>query len=1159
MPDLPTFVPRRRWLALPGIVAIIIAPLAGPFAPLAVLAGVVACTLAMARGQPKASLAALARLWLAAFVLGGVLLGWPLARLAAAGNLGAAFATATAAGLLLLAAWRSWPLWSRAFAGELDSLRDWRRVIEIDPAAWRGLKSALPATALVGGGIALGWPELMPMPLRWGLAALLAAWALWPVLRMKRESAPARVARAEAEAKTGKKKEKKKADKKSEPAGERRLRNADRIELDALFAEHAAASMQDKGETKSDVDTEAISISSIDAGTASASQSAAGDLAPAAPASHSPEAVAAATAALYAAARAGRVERALALLDEGADPLSPPPVDERDQRGLAQLAVVLPDLRLLRELIQRGLPLGAEPGRLTALLAATRDSWHGRPEAVMTLLANGADPRARDAEGNSPLHHAARSTDPGVAALLLDAASEIDALNDARQSPLAMACLVGNWRLAKFLSERGAQAHPAGGDPVLLAAAGTEEDDPVGVQYLLRHRAAVNAVGADGRTALHQAASAGHVGIVQTLLDAGADVHKRDEAGLDAWLLAAPAGQLGVMEALLDAGANPDAVDGEGRDALMRALDEGQASAALARWLRERGMDTQRLDVHGERALDRAVASGRWSLVAAIDPNYPLPTANLSADDEVDIARPPMQLLSEALVAGDEASVARLAQLLSAEELGRALVEAASSDPSRIPMLLRHHPTLDVRGPQGDTALFVLMDSAGLPEARKAMVLLLEATASPAGRAGLARYLAACMAMRVTQADGASLALDLLSRGADGFASHEGEPPLLLALRLGWPRLASHLLDLGADPNQADARGLTPLHVATALGVPGMVPALLRHGAQPAVRAGDGQTALGVALASGKRDLAAWLDWRGWPHPGRRLQARDLASAAIMGDADAVQHLLDLGFDVDTRDAQGCTALLRAAGGGHEAVIARLLAAGADTGLATESGATPLSAAVSMRHLGVLDRLLSAGVDLDQRMPGGVTVLMLAAALGLPDVVSRLLAAGADIDAGDVEGLKPMHCAALFGFSTRDRSRLLALVDTLQLAGAPIDEATPTGLTPLLLLLGARAEPGSPCDEEVVIDGMERLLEEGASLSVQEQRGFGVLHLAALHGLGRVVRALLQAGADPHLRDRLNRTPRDIAAMRGYMDVAAEFATDAAPLSMARFLRDSER
>ena len=1152
MPEMPGPLPRRRLWVLPGLAAVALSPLLGPWAPLAVCAGAVMAGLAVARGPLRASAAALAGLWLAGFVLGGLLLGWPLARLLASGSLSTALATSTAAGLVLLAAWRTWPLWSRAFTGGLDSLQAWRRVIELDPGAWRGLGVALPVAVLIVGALALGWPEAMAMPLRWGLAGVLAALVLWPVLRVKRESAPERVARAKAEAKT----DKRKAGKESPAKDTRRLRNADRIELDALFAEHAAAPAQATAEATalSDLDAEAVPAQHAPQASAPSTM-----VTPASPAPRSPEEIAAATAALYAAARAGRVERALALLDEGADPLAPPPPGERDQRGLAQLAVVLPDLRLLRELIQRGLPLGAEPGRLTALLAATRDSWHGRPEAVMTLLANGADPRARDAEGNTPLHHAARSTDPGVAALLLDAAAEIDALNHARQSPLAMACLVGNWRLARFLAERGAQAHPAGGDPVLLAAAGTEEDDPVGVQYLIRHKAAVNAAGERGRTALHQAAAAGHVAIVQTLLDAGADVHKRDESGLDAWLLASPAGQTAVMEALLEAGANPDALDGEGRDALMRALDEGQASPALARWLRERGMDTQRFDVHGQRALDRAVASGRWSLVAAIDPNYPLPVANLGGDEEIEVARPPMQLLSEALAAGDAAAVAHFAKLLSAEELGRALVEAAASDPSRIPMLLPHRPRLDVRGPQGDTALFVLMDSAGVPEARRAIGLLLEATASPAGRAGLSRYLAACKALRVSQADGEPLAFELLSRGGDALASHEGEPPLLLALRLAWPRLALRLLELGADPNQTDARGLTPLHVATALNVPGMVPALLRHGARPAVRAGDGQTALGVALANGQRELAGWLDWRAWPHPGRRLQSRDLPAAAIMGDVDAVRHLLDLGFDVDTRDAQGCTALLRAAGGGHEAVVACLLAAGANTGLAADSGATPLSAAVSMRHMGVLERLLSAGVDPDQRMPGGVTVLMLAAALGLPDVVSRLLLAGADIEAGDAEGLKPMHCAALFGFSTRDRSRLLALVDTLHLAGASVDEVTPAGLTPLLLLLGARAEPGTPCDEDTVIAGLERLVEDGASLSVQDQRGFGVLHLAALHGLGRVVRTLLQAGADPHLRDRLNRTPRDIATMRGYMDVAAEFATDASPPSMARFLRDPGR
>src|SRR5690606_15400261 len=170
---------------------------------------------------------------------------------------------------------------------------------------------------------------------------------------------------------------------------------------------------------------------------------------------------------------------------------------------------------------------------------------------------------------------------------------------------------------------------------------------------------------------------------------------------------------------------------------------------------------------------------------------------------------------------------------------------------------------------------------------------------------------------------------------------------------------------------------------------------------------------------------------------------------------------------VDTVDAQGCTALLRAAGGGHLAVVDLLLRRGADATRAASSGATPLSAAVSMRHLDVVDRLLSAGAPLDQRLPGEVSVLMLAAALGLPDLVARLLTAGADIHASDAQGLSALHCAALYGFSSRERPRLLALFDTLLLAGAEVDAPAAGGVTPLLLLLGARAEPGSACDEDV--------------------------------------------------------------------------------------------
>src|SRR5690606_37151486 len=132
----------------------------------------------------------------------------------------------------------------------------------------------------------------------------------------------------------------------------------------------------------------------------------------------------------------GRVDQALALVEAGADVHALPLDEDRDQRGLPVLAAVLPDLRLLRALIARGVGVNTAHAGLTPLLAATRDSWHGRPEAVMTLLANGADPRAAAADGNTPLHHAARSSDPGVAALLRDASAELDVQNREGLAPL---------------------------------------------------------------------------------------------------------------------------------------------------------------------------------------------------------------------------------------------------------------------------------------------------------------------------------------------------------------------------------------------------------------------------------------------------------------------------------------------------------------------------------------------------------------------------------------------------------------------------------------------------------------------------------------------------------------------------------------------------
>ena len=861
-------------------------------------------------------------------------------------------------------------------------------------------------------------------------------------------------------------------------------------------------------------------------------------------------------ASLFAAARAGRVERALELLEAGADPRAVP-ADPRDQRSLATLAAVLPDLRLLRALIARGIDVNQSRAGMTPLLAATRDSWHGRPDAVTTLLANGADPRTADSEGNTPLHHAARSSDPGVAALLRDAAAETDALNAEGITPLGIACVAGNWRLAKFLLERGAKAEPQGGQPVLLAAAATEEDDAVGVQLLLKHKARVDTRDGLGRSALHEAAHAGHVDIIAALLAAGADVQGRDDAGRTPWLDAARGGHVAALEALSAAGAQAADEDGEGRNALLLACTGESVPVPLVRRLLELGVDPDHADRQGKRAVDLAAEAGRWAIVSALDPAYALPAAVAeSEEDQVPPDRAPLGLVRDGLHADRHEGLQALLKLCSAQELGTLLHDPdIVASPARVEWLLLHGADPEVRDGVSDVPLFALLSRGA--EAIPVLRVLLQRGISPAGAGGLTRFLSASLHGNASPAGAQDFALELLERGADPFAgSRTDDPPLSLAVRLGWKRLLDRLLDLGVDREARDSHGMSALHLATALGREALLKQLIAKGASPNARAADGQTPLGVALASGRRDLADWLDWRGWALPRRVLRAADLPSAAMVGDADAVRRLLDLGFAVDSPDAQGCTALLRAAGGGHRATVDLLLQRGANPQHAANTGATPLSAAVSMRQADIVNDLLSAGAQIEHRLPGGVTVLMLASALGLPDIAARLLTAGANVHASDGQGLTPLHCAALFGFIARDKPRLVALFDTLLLAGAEPEQIAAGAVTPLLLLLGARAEPGTACDEEVVLAALERLLDEEVSLDVQDPRGFGPLHLAALHGLLRVVQRLLRTGADPDLRDALNRTPREVAVMRGFVDVAAEFAPAVPGASMARFLRE---
>jgi ankyrin repeat protein len=737
--------------------------------------------------------------------------------------------------------------------------------------------------------------------------------------------------------------------------------------------------------------------------------------------------------------------------------------------------------------------------------------------------------------------------------MLVDAGAPLDALNKQGESPLSIACRAANWPLVRFLLERGAKTAPADGEPALVAAAGIAEDDVTGVKLLLKQRTPVNAVDARQRSALMAAAGEGHIQIARALSAAGADVNLADQHGNTALMEAARAGAVEVIDLLADAQADAHARDRHGRDALTLACQSPHAQVETVRALLALGADPKAPGGDGRSALDHAAASGRWDLVALLDPATPLP-ASLDLEAISEGADTPAHLLDAlrfghwAIVSSFAARVrdwsqAQLAPLyLELTEPGlraarrwlldHGLQAEARLQPQLIDEMESEQPALPPLGRR-------LFDAAllRLPESAEALEDLLDAGATPAGAGLLAQVLGRL------QHPTAALPLALLERGADPFGADERErTPLHLAAANGQRALLEALLARGCDPNTRDANGRTPLFAALEHGADALplVRALVAHGADAEATDASGETPLGLALEHPQ--LERWLDWNDWSRPRRPLRADDLILAARQGAGTATGRLLELGFPVDARDAQGATALLHACGAGHRDVAALLIDAGADLAASAINGMTPLAAAVAGRREALVALLLERGAAVDQRLPGEATALMIAAVQGYPEIAEQLLDAGADANAVDARGHSPLHAASQFGFEQNDSLRARRLFDVLLKRKADPNLADAEGKTALLLLVGAHLRPGSPCDATHIGALLPVLLDAGAQIEHADQRGVTALHACAMHALLPPARLLLARGADRHAADAFGRTAADVARHLGLIDIAHELA-----------------
>lgn len=117
---------------------------------------------------------------------------------------------------------------------------------------------------------------------------------------------------------------------------------------------------------------------------------------------------------LHVAARWGTHEDVILLLDHGADPNGGSPVADSLDTGGLTWAVCAGDVALVKLMLERGLDLAHERHREALHRAAER----GHVEMVRLLIEHGADPRAVDTHGETPLERARSLGKPAVVQLL---------------------------------------------------------------------------------------------------------------------------------------------------------------------------------------------------------------------------------------------------------------------------------------------------------------------------------------------------------------------------------------------------------------------------------------------------------------------------------------------------------------------------------------------------------------------------------------------------------------------------------------------------------------------------------------------------------------------------------------------------------------------
>ncbi len=808
------------------------------------------------------------------------------------------------------------------------------------------------------------------------------------------------------------------------------------------------------------------------------------------------------------------------------------------------------------------------PGSTAVHLACFRDSG----AMLQLLLRSGTTAEAADDAGNQPLHIAANSwqfsPQTVCAGLLINLPVPLDATNRNGKTPLCLAVEGGRDGVAALLLAVGvrqdiglvtnsllhiaaAQGNPsiisnllahdhrvderdAGGSTPFIYAAAAHQS--MAMKFLLGHGADINAADVRGDTALHQVCTR-QFDMLGFFIDlpwlkrleqkwiAQPGFRRGTVTTLMRWKILSPLPAMtwtnqSLAIWLLEHKANPNLANQNGQTPLHLLLGQSwmiynpqQLTNRLAALLKA-GARPDTKDSQGRTPIHLAAmlpSSAALSLLAPLSRNL---------DSLIDSdGRTPLHLAAASFKEGYQPNPGTNVAILLAlgaspnvrDKLGLTPLHLAVTNRfdrriAVINLLLEHHADPNAHDSLGRTPLHLLGKAVRSGDyffrAQESIEALIQAGCDPA----------------LLDNDGQTI----LHRWCDQGNMHSGNIDQILR-----EFLAKH-------PNLVDitnAQGDTPLHVAARSRDFGAAQTLMRHGADPALRNANGETAYYLATKSAYGGLSNQIRPKGTTFGfSNTINTRNQREFDLWLAADP--NLAKITFD------NGQTPLLLATQPGVPRFFAdRLLALGAPL--------EPLTA-LRLGRMAEFHKLARATNALT------LAVLTEAIRLGRFEEIEDVASASGELRASDSEGHTLLHYVQVGHPNITDWLREHGVKQTVFDAAAAGDtiflnsvletnraraSATNSEGQSLLMLAARHGQNDSArilvaygADLETAVRGCtaltfacargdsdiaETLLNAGANPEVRQQNGLTPLHLAAIGGHARIVQVLLAHGVNP--------------------------------------------